>query len=220
MTEPPLDWMNFLIGLVPFGQTLIWAVLIIGAALLLRQPLLEILRIITKRIADGDKLILPWLSLERNAELRSLKEVAPARQVVEEGYVRPEAIEAFPSFLPDNAPEWNIYRRQSYARARRLYLAHILTPSKSRGQEYDVFILVRRHKSESLEDVEKAEFFMGPSWGNTVFSETPIGNVLGLRTAAFGPFLCICKITFTNGDVTMLERYVDFEMGPAAKYVQ
>jgi hypothetical protein len=33
-------------------------------------------------------------------------------------------------------------------------------------------------------------------------------------TEAFGEFLALCEVTFTNGDRVLLDHYVDFGMAP------
>jgi hypothetical protein len=92
-------------------------------------------------------------------------------------------------------------------------LTHVIEPSVSPDQEYDVFIYLLPHKSHTLAEVEYAEFFLGHYWGNEVFREEPIGETCGLRTSAYGPFLCTCRVQFKDGDVARLSRYIDFEMG-------
>jgi hypothetical protein len=36
---------------------------------------------------------------------------------------------------------------------------------------------------------------------------------MGVRLSAYGPFLCICRVTFDDGERVVLYRYIDFEMG-------
>ena len=45
-----------------------------------------------------------------------------------------------------------------------IFLAHIIKPSTKKGQLYDVFIYLLRHKSDDFSDVKYAEFFLGPYW--------------------------------------------------------
>jgi len=37
--------------------------------------------------------------------------------------------------------------------------------------------------------------------------------LIGVRTSAYGPFLCTCRVTFIDGHVAFHSRYIDFEMG-------
>jgi hypothetical protein len=221
MAEGETNWIDFLVSLVPLGQTLIWAALAATVLWLLRSPISGVFMSLADRVRRGDDVESPWLSVKRQRELDSLPEAPPGSaqpmpeiSADEESNGHQLARDA----LPSSVKEWNAYRGQIYGQARDLYLAHILKPSKTNGQEYDIFILVQRHKkSKGLGDVVGAEFYLGRSWGHRIFGEQPSNNVAGLKTSAFGPFLCVCKVTFTDGYQAMLERYIDFEMGPAAK---
>jgi hypothetical protein len=104
-------------------------------------------------------------------------------------------------------------RKRTYETMRKLFLVHVLTPSTVRGQKYDIYIYVKRHRDQAIDDVALAEFFFGKSWGNQIFRGKRAGNRLGVQTSAYGPFLCTCRITFTEGPPVMLYRYIDFEMG-------
>lgn len=104
-------------------------------------------------------------------------------------------------------------RQKLYEISRGFFLAHILEPSKDEGQLYDIFIYLIRHKSDDFCDLEKSEFFLGHYWGNKIFLGTKVGNLIGVRTSAYGPFLCTCRITFKDGYQASISRYIDFEMG-------
>jgi hypothetical protein len=109
------------------------------------------------------------------------------------------------------AEEWNQRRKDVYKRNRKLFLTHVAHPSAKPGQEVDVFIYLIRHKSEDYSDVSEAEFFLGPYWGNKVFTATERNGFIGIATAAYGTFLCVCRVTFKDGSQIYLERYIDFE---------
>lgn len=94
---------------------------------------------------------------------------------------------------------------------------HALEPSGERGQEYDIFIYLIRHKSENYGDLESAEFFLGHYWGNRIFVGEWIGRFVGVQTSAYGPFLCTCRLTFKDGESVTLSRYIDFEMAPVTR---
>lgn len=104
-------------------------------------------------------------------------------------------------------------REKIYLDSRYLFLVHVLSPSQKKGQVFDIFIYIKRHRDEDIGDVAKAEFYFGRSWGNRIFEGTREGNVIGVSTSAYGPFLCTCFVTFTDGHRATLYRYVDFEMG-------
>jgi hypothetical protein len=107
--------------------------------------------------------------------------------------------------------EWNARRNAIYTDHRNLFLTHIIRPSSRPGQTFDVFIYLIRHKSEDFSDVRVAEFFLGPHWENKVFPAVEQSGFVGIATSAYGTFLCVCRVTFTDGEHLYLERYIDFE---------
>ena len=112
-----------------------------------------------------------------------------------------------------NGTDWPELRKGIYDKNNNYFLTHVIEPSNEDGQLYDIFIYVIKHKSKDFEQIEKAEFFFGKYWGNKVFAGTKVDDYIGVRTAAYGPFLAVCKLTLKNGQVIFLNRYVDFEMG-------
>jgi hypothetical protein len=109
-----------------------------------------------------------------------------------------------------SAEDWNKYCDGKYGSNRRLFLVHSLAPSRRPGQKSDVFIYLRRHKSDDLSDVVAAEFFLGPYWRNQVFTVPNTGGPIGITTSAYGEFLCVCRVQFTDGEKIFLDRYIDF----------
>jgi hypothetical protein len=107
--------------------------------------------------------------------------------------------------------EWNGHRDKIYSHHRGLFLTHVLSPSSDPGQLFDVFIYLIRHKSEDLSDIVQAEFFLGRYWRNTIFTVVPEDGFVGISTSAYGTFLCVCRLTFSDGESIYLDRYVDFE---------
>jgi hypothetical protein len=112
---------------------------------------------------------------------------------------------------PETPDEWNARRNGIYAAHRDVFLTHLITPSQKTGQQFDVYIYLIRHKSNDFRDVRVAEFFLGPYWENKVFPATVRDGFIGISTAAYGTFLCVCRVTFTDGYHVFLERYIDFE---------
>lgn len=106
---------------------------------------------------------------------------------------------------------WMEMRGQEYQRSRDIFLVHVLEPTDKPGQEFDVYIYAQRHKSTDLSDLQQAEFFLGKYWGNEVFTVQPQNGFLGFSTSAYGPFLCLCRLTFADGYRAVISRYVDFE---------
>jgi hypothetical protein len=61
--------------------------------------------------------------------------------------------------------EWITTRDDIYERFRHIFIVHVLAPSTQEGQDYDIFIYLRRHNDKPITDVTKAEFFSGGSGG-------------------------------------------------------
>ncbi len=125
---------------------------------------------------------------------------------------------------PRSIQEWNSVRVDVYRDNRNVFLAHTLRPSKKAGQEYDIAIYLVPHRSndpkyrrEDLSDITQAEFFLGEHFGNKVFHVKNKGGTVGIVVSAYGPFLCTCRVVFSDGHRVMLNRYIDFEMGSLIK---
>jgi hypothetical protein len=104
-------------------------------------------------------------------------------------------------------------RESLYKRFRGVFIVHALAPSIREGQEYDIFIYIKRHRDEPLIDVTRAQFFFGRHWGDRVIEGQREGDVIGVRVSADGPFLGTCLVTFADGEQVSLYRYIDLEMG-------
>jgi hypothetical protein len=126
---------------------------------------------------------------------------------------------------------WVKERKAEYKRTNGHFLVHVYKPSRLGGQKYDVFVYLVRHVRDSvrpektgLPEIEKVEFYFGPSWRDEVFTVVNNGsNVLGVRTHAYGTFLATAQVTFKPGlnkSPVILHRYLDCEMmKPKAKRV-
>jgi hypothetical protein len=108
--------------------------------------------------------------------------------------------------------EWNERLKGVLDTNRAVFMTHVIRPSSKRGQKFDVFIYLMRHGSDDLADVRRAEFFLGPYWGNEVFAVNKRNGFFGISTSAYGTFLGICRVTFDDGYQVYLQRYIDFEM--------
>ena len=106
---------------------------------------------------------------------------------------------------------------------RQLYLAYVYQISKSPGQKYDVTVFLMRHvvgpspNERRFSDVEKAEFYFGPSWTH-VFIASPAevtDDVVGVRISAWGSFWATCRVKLRGvSDPVVIHRHIDFEMPP------
>ncbi len=118
------------------------------------------------------------------------------------------------AIVPTDKPVeyWSKERSKIYVNNRDIFLVHVIKPSVKEGQLYDVFIYLLRHKSDDLSDVKYAEFFLGPYWGNKVFQAVEENKgFIGISTSAYGTFLCMCRVTFTDNYQVEINRYIDFE---------
>lgn len=107
--------------------------------------------------------------------------------------------------------DWSQLRRSLKTKSRNIYLTHFIRPSSKPGQQFDIYIYLMKHRSNDFSEVAFAEFFMGRYWDNKVFPAVVQNGFIGISTAAYGPFLCICQVTFHDGEKVMLNRYIDFE---------
>jgi hypothetical protein len=121
---------------------------------------------------------------------------------------------------PQSVKDWTDIRVGVYRDSRNVFLAHTIRPSKKPTQLYDIAIYLIPHHSNDpkflrtdLSDIVEAEFFLGGYFNNKVFKIKNRGGVIGITTSAYGPFLCTCRVLFTDGERLMLNRYIDFEMG-------
>lgn len=179
---------------VPLWQTLTWVALIVLLVIMFRRRLASLVDAVRARVEKG------------SAFKAGPFELGDALESMEN--VRDKTASA-----PTADKTWPEERAEIYKKNRGVFLAHVMDPSDKPGQMFDIFIFLVGHKTSSIADVSNAEFFLGSYWGNKVFKETPVRGITGIRTSAYGPFLCLCKVTFTDGQKITLSRYIDFEMG-------
>lgn len=196
-----MEWIKALKDYVPLFQTLIWTSLIVIGIALFRKELKTILEMIYERVRHGSSMKAGFFEI--GEDLRELK------------YVKPDGEKTATTSETSNVEttdELNKYRYDIYTRNRDMFLAHVVSPSKKRGQKYDYFIYLIRHYSEDLSNIQRAEFFFGPHWRNEIYTVENDGGLIGVATSAKGSFLCICRVVFTDGYEVLLDRYIDFEM--------
>lgn len=179
---------------VPLFQTLVWIGLIFFLVYRFANQLQSLFDAIRERVAAGSSFKAGPVELG-SADFDSLERVTPT-----------DPAEA------EHQEDWSAERNGIYRTNHGLFLAHIIEPPAKPGSDYDIFIYLVRHKSEVLDDIEYAEFFLGSHWGNKVFKEEPDNVLMGITTSAPGPFLCTCRVKLKNGEEVRLSRYIDFEM--------
>lgn len=214
MKDGATNWIDYLISLSPVLQTLVLALLIGIALWIFKDHFSDIARRVADRVQQGDDLKTPWLSLERKKELEKLPEAKPQSSAPNE--IGNEETAEIPEQLSDEniglPEEWSAYRDNIYKIHRDYFLVHVVEPSQKKGQRYDIYIYLKKHKARDKRSVVYAEFFFGSQWGNRIFKENPDKNLVGIRTSAYHPFLCVCRITFDDGYKIFTSRYIDFEM--------
>lgn len=186
---------------IPLLQSLVWPLLVVGVLVAFRRPLGRILDSVRARVDAGAD-----LEVAGPAGLRArLGGLVP----VEAGDASGE-----PAAAPDQA--WTAQRHTIRQESRDVFLTHVVGPSDVPGQRFEVFTFLVGHRRsrhgypEDLSDVERAEFFLGRGWANRVFdvARRP-GEQLGIRTHAYGPVLCLCRVHFTDGATVVISRYLD-----------
>lgn len=141
----------------------------------------------------------------RHIAMRTTKKVGPGIPVSDIG------IDSLRGPIAESPDEWSVRRNAVYAAHRSVFLTHVISPSTKPGQRFDVFIYLIRHKVDGFSDVVVAEFFLGKYWDNRVFPAVEQNGFVGISTSAYGPFLCVCRVSFRDGSHLYLERYIDFE---------
>jgi hypothetical protein len=227
------EWVTTLKDYVPLFQTLVWAGLLLFAGLLFRREVRQALVAVAERVKGGSSVELGVFKL--GADLRNdLPYVAPGgatapaaagagrgAPVVADGTRAPEGHRPEPQPARPESPggallteeHWAARRRATEREARGVYVVHVLAPSQTPGQRYDLFIYLVAHRDADLTTVRYAEFFLGRYWGSRVFRVENSGERIGISTSAYGPVLCLCRVTFEDGHESVLYRYIDFEMG-------
>jgi hypothetical protein len=114
-------------------------------------------------------------------------------------------------------------RDDIYQKQRHLHVVHRVAISLDQTQLYDVIIYVVPSQYGSLNSVRRVDYFFGQQWGNKVSSSDDRARGFPVATSAYGPFLCLARLSFVdgpaNGDVSspdnsvFISRFIDFEMG-------
>ncbi|MBI5185321.1 MAG: hypothetical protein HZA01_06295 [Nitrospinae bacterium] len=182
---------------VPLLQSFVWPAFISIVLFIYKKQAREIIGAVRQRIERGSSFKAG--PLEIGEDLKQLEYAQPSQDK---------------NIAIDKAAlSWEQERNDIYKKNDGYFLTHVLTPSRSSGQKYDIYIYLIKHKTTDLSAVEFSEFFFGHMWGNKVFKEYPKRGVIGISTSAYGPFLCTCRVHLKDGTVVVLNRYIDFEMG-------
>lgn len=178
---------------VSFFQSLLWILFIISLILIFRKYIYLILNTSIDRIKNGSSFKAG--PIEVGERLEQLEYI-------------PQSKNNTVSICNDR----ETHRVEIYKKNRGLFITHLIHPSNKKGQVWDIFIYLIRHKTTDFKDVKKAEFFFGHMWGNKIYKETEQNGIIGVKTSAYAPFLCTCFVTLDDNTVVKLDRYIDFEM--------
>jgi len=182
---------------VPLFQTVLWIGFIIGLFLIFRKSINVIISTLVDRIKKGSSVKAGPIEIGEE-----LKNMEYAKQIDSD----------LPVSTGADGQKREEHRTKIYEKNKGLFLTHLIYPSDKRGQKFDIYIYLIRHKLDNFSDIEKAEFFFGHMWGNKIFSEKSKNGIIGISTSAYAPFLCTCCVRFKNGDEIQLDRYIDFEI--------
>jgi hypothetical protein len=206
---------------IPVLQSLIWPAVAVAAFVYLRKSCRSVLDAIVVRITSGASVKAGPLELGAvPRELENLQTVDSAT---------PRKLEKRPAGGPaqtesSKAPEltdWRQDRAEKYERTRGYMLVHVYRRSEMRPQWYEIFLFIVQHKRGTdgpprrhFAEIEKVEFFFGDAWKNETFTVINDGEVVGIKTEAWGTFLACCRVSFkdTKEGPVVLYRYVDFHM--------
>jgi prokaryotic YEATS domain len=96
---------------------------------------------------------------------------------------------------------------------RGLFLGHAVKPMASTPRttwEFAVFVT----GWGSLDEIDKAEFYMGSGWGRQIFNATPDGRgQVGIVVKAFNEFLVLARVTLKDGTQVLLNHYCNLPPG-------
>lgn len=164
---------------IPFLQTLVWLTFITVLIVLFRLNFTSILQAIAERIKSGAPIEAGPAGFKIGTIPKEMEKLPDAPQ---------KNLSSEKAPLPQ---DWRQNRSDEYARVDGYMLAHVYRPSTASSQKYDIFLFLVRHQQGTdgpprhhFDEIEKAEFFFGESWGNQIFTAPNTGGVIGVRTRA------------------------------------
>jgi hypothetical protein len=183
------------------APSIIWAIGFFSAVVYFRREIAALFSALVFRIKDGAPIKVAGI------------EIGSASGLV----ARPGGFSAEDTrvgvYQDDKSRE--LQRQNIYEESRGVMLVHQIQRANKDGQLYDILLYVIPHKS-SLAGVVTVEYFFGSFWGNKVYPSHDRSRGFPVVTSAYGAFLCTAKVNFNDGTSTIIQRYIDFEMGHAA----
>ena len=194
-----MDVIQEIISILP---SLLWFFLVVIVLLSFRNTIRDIVSALTWRVKSGAELKIASFELGSTY-------VSPDRSIVTDTKLI--------NMRADEDGKRYRERGQYYLPNRDIFLVHRIAPSSKQGQLYDILIYLIPHKDATLACVQKVEYYFGPHWGDRIFTSTNRARGFAISTSAYGPFVCTAEIYFTDGQKTIIWRYIDFEMGQIGK---
>lgn len=108
----------------------------------------------------------------------------------------------------------NDLRKAFYQDNRHIMVVHTLHASSSPGQVFDVLVYLQPRGQGSLLGVKLVEYYFGSHWNDIVISTDRRVNSYAVKVSAYGAFLCLARIVFTDETTSDQYRYIDFEGVP------
>jgi hypothetical protein len=103
-----------------------------------------------------------------------------------------------------------------YDRLRNAMLVHTILKSNIENQAYDLVIYIIPRVDHSLLGLAAVEYYFGSYWDSQIYRSIDRANGFAIVTSAYGPFLCLARLIFSDGTDAYVTRYIDFEMGDSA----
>lgn len=197
------------------GPTLLWVLLLAGVLFFGRKHWARILRSVAGLLGRIKNLKFKGLELEFGEMTKGALSVQPLPR----GSAQMSAVSSGLAVALEEE------RKDRADRQRGVHLVHVALPSAKPGQTHDVLISLAggvdrstyplsgdRKYPADLSDVTSATFQLGAKFEpSTITVENDGHNKLQVQTSLYGPFLCVCEVTFADGDQQILTRFIDLE---------
>lgn len=201
-SEQPSSPEEISILIVEKIPSMLWALFAFAVLILLRRPIISLMKELSERIRAGSSLKIG------NFELGSIYSTYATADTSDLS----KRVEVFQDIDDIRENERNEY----YSVKGDVMLVHQLYKSNTEGQLYDIIIYLLPHKSNLL-NIESVSYYFGGFWNYRVFKSTDRTNSFAINTSAYGPFLCTALVEYTDREENQyLHRYIDFEMGQYA----
>lgn len=194
--------------------SIFWGLLALSFVVWFKKPIRDILTHLAWRLKSGSSIKLGPFDLG-------------GTPIAQSHYAQPQDIEDANSSVPRNKAiesQLEETRLKYWAELRKVTVVHKLLKSNVEGQLYDILIYLIPHKEGTLACVKKVEYYFGKYWNYRVFTEKNRSTGFMIRTSAYGSFLCIARIHFTDApdesNPHTIFRYIDFEMGAYAPPIE